>query len=267
MVSGVTSPYVKAGDTSVQLAGAALLALLGFRRANVAGSPYCCGNGDRCDAKQGGMLAIIFMLIFALLASGRLREFSVLFVIVAMLTGIAYVFNLSIPTNRMRDISAEQLIDNFASIFGLGTIGIREHRHGASNGGPISLTIPSAAPISGPAKDLQKFGYSRRHYIRTPKRIGTAAAQPSQRTPYHSRQNRCARFYVVATDARVLGRCRAHEHASRNLHGDNAWANFFLLIFCYELGFVIDAAFDVALEGPMVGIWFRARSHRHRREA
>jgi hypothetical protein len=40
------------------------------------------------------------------------------------------------------------------------------------------------------------------------------------------------------------------------MHGDNAWADFFLLIFCYELGFVINAAFDVALEGPMVGIWF-----------
>ena len=40
------------------------------------------------------------------------------------------------------------------------------------------------------------------------------------------------------------------------LRGDQAWANFFVLIFCYALGFLIDATFDVTLEGPMAGIWF-----------
>ena len=40
------------------------------------------------------------------------------------------------------------------------------------------------------------------------------------------------------------------------LRRDNAWADFFLLIFCYATGFLIDASFDVTLEGPMAGIWF-----------
>ena len=38
--------------------------------------------------------------------------------------------------------------------------------------------------------------------------------------------------------------------------GDRAWASFFLLTFCYACGFLIDASFDVTLEGPMAGIWF-----------
>jgi hypothetical protein len=29
-----------------------------------------------------------------------------------------------------------------------------------------------------------------------------------------------------------------------------------VLVFCYALGFLIDATFDVTLEGPMAGIWF-----------
>jgi hypothetical protein len=40
------------------------------------------------------------------------------------------------------------------------------------------------------------------------------------------------------------------------LRGDDAWASFFLLTFCYACGFVIDASVDVTLEGPMAGIWF-----------
>ena len=40
----------------------------------------------------------------------------------------------------------------------------------------------------------------------------------------------------------------------RRPRGDQAWANF-VLIFCYAMGFLIDATFDVITEGPMVGIW------------
>lgn len=38
--------------------------------------------------------------------------------------------------------------------------------------------------------------------------------------------------------------------------GDRQWYNLFLWIGCYLLAIVIDATFDVALEGPMLGIWF-----------
>ena len=34
------------------------------------------------------------------------------------------------------------------------------------------------------------------------------------------------------------------------------WSNIFIWIACYALAIVIDASFDVALEGPMLGIWF-----------
>ena len=37
---------------------------------------------------------------------------------------------------------------------------------------------------------------------------------------------------------------------------DKQWADLFLLIICYAMAIVINAAFDVTLEGPMQGIWF-----------
>jgi len=38
--------------------------------------------------------------------------------------------------------------------------------------------------------------------------------------------------------------------------GEKVWADFFLLIFCYAISFVIDGSFDVSLEGPVYGVWF-----------
>ena len=38
--------------------------------------------------------------------------------------------------------------------------------------------------------------------------------------------------------------------------GDRLWQNVFIFIGCYWGGFVLNASFDVFLEGPMGGIWF-----------
>ena len=40
------------------------------------------------------------------------------------------------------------------------------------------------------------------------------------------------------------------------MRDDNAWAKFFVLVFCYALAIIIDASFAMPLEGPMLGIWF-----------
>jgi hypothetical protein len=39
-------------------------------------------------------------------------------------------------------------------------------------------------------------------------------------------------------------------------NGEPAWGRFFIFISCYALAAIIDSSFDVALEGPMIGIWF-----------
>jgi O-antigen ligase len=44
-------------------------------------------------------------------------------------------------------------------------------------------------------------------------------------------------------------------HAARHRQ-DWDWAGLFLFIACYNIGIFINASFDVAIEGPMLGIWF-----------
>ena len=38
--------------------------------------------------------------------------------------------------------------------------------------------------------------------------------------------------------------------------GHGRWAAVFVWIACYGAGILVNASFDVALEGPMSGIWF-----------
>ena len=38
--------------------------------------------------------------------------------------------------------------------------------------------------------------------------------------------------------------------------GHKRWAELFLFILCYALSILINATFDVTLEGPMQGVWF-----------
>ena len=37
---------------------------------------------------------------------------------------------------------------------------------------------------------------------------------------------------------------------------DRTWSRFFLFLFAYWIAALINSTFDVALEGPMLGIWF-----------
>jgi hypothetical protein len=47
-----------------------------------------------------------------------------------------------------------------------------------------------------------------------------------------------------------------HAMATAWLRGQTKWAGLFLFTGCWAMSFVINATFDVALEGPMQGIWF-----------
>jgi len=43
---------------------------------------------------------------------------------------------------------------------------------------------------------------------------------------------------------------------SARARGHRQWSELFLFIFCYVMSILINASFDVTLEGPMQGIWF-----------
>ena len=46
------------------------------------------------------------------------------------------------------------------------------------------------------------------------------------------------------------------RHRESRAAGQREWSRVFLFLVAYWLAFLVNAAFDVSLEGPMMGIWF-----------
>lgn len=255
-------PQVKAGFLADNLAGAALLMLLGFRRSGVGWLVLLVfGLALTSMENRGGMLAIIIPLIFALILTGRWRELTVIVVMVAGLVGLAYTLDLSGPPipNSEREISARQLVENFSSIVG-------------SKNAQTDLVNTSTW-----RKEWWEeiFNYTLQGpYFWTGKGFGINLAvsdgfetnindpsKPLTRSPHSCHFTILARAGVpgLALWLLTLGTWSAMllvNMIRARTCGDTAWADFFVLIFCYALAFIIDGTFDVALEGPMAGIWF-----------
>src|SRR6185312_11527855 len=62
------------------------------------------------------------------------------------------------------------------------------------------------------------------------------------------------------------------EYVKARMTNDTRWQSVFLFLICYWMAFMINASFDVYLEGPMGAVWFwmtfgvgAAAIHLHRR--
>ena len=95
--------HPKIGTTAVHLSAAALLVLLGFKRAGLLWSILLIvGMAVVASLNRGAMLGIIFALSCGALFGGKLREFGVVVAAGAALLGICYVTK-SIDTLRSRN--------------------------------------------------------------------------------------------------------------------------------------------------------------------
>jgi hypothetical protein len=252
--------HAKIGTTAVHLSAAALLVVLGFMRPNLFWVAFLIvAMGVAASLNRGAMLVIVFMLSCGSILGGKLREFAVVVGIGAGVLGLAYVTDLSIPTAReTRSISAEQLVENVASVFGArdnqDLSGTKEWRlHWWDTIVDYTINGPHFWTGKGFGVDL---GADDNVIHISP----TNPVYPT-RSPHSAHLTILARAGVPGFTLWVLtlvvwGAVMLANMVRARLRGDDAWAGFFLLAFCYACGFLIDASVDVTLEGPMAGIWF-----------
>ena len=250
---------VKIGTAGVHLGAAALLVLLGFKRPGLMWLVLLIiGTTAVATQNRGGMLAMMFMLTVGALASGKLREFGVTLLVGAALIAVAYAFDLSIPTARHeRDISVVQLVGNLKSLVGGG----RDDLAGTSAWRLQWWNTIINYTINGPY-----FWAGKGFGINLAIADGTISGRdngliPLTRSPHNGNFTILARTGVIGLGLWLLTFAAWSVAMLRDMlraraRADKAWANFFLLVFCYAGGFLIDASFDVTLEGPMAGIWF-----------
>jgi len=242
------------------LAGAALLILLDFKRAGIGWLILLCiGIAMLSTETRNGMCTIVISLTFALIVTGRWRTLGAIVIIMASIIALAYMLDLSVTRQfgDLRNISARQLLENFFSIFG-GTTegnqwGTRQWRIEWWN---TIFDYTFNGPYFWTGKGFGINLATAAGFLGTPDQ-----SAPLLRSPHNGHLTILARLGVPGLALWLLTLCSwcamllvNMVHARRC--GDNAWADLFVLIFCYTLAFIVDMTFSVTLEGPQGGIWF-----------
>ncbi len=261
---------VKFGDIGVHLAGAVIFVLLGlggnlrwwFLHTPIWVLGTTAVFGLTAAANRGGAVSFVMAVLPALASlfpriSMRLAGYAVGFLLSFALFGVAsMVFLSSVQVVGSRSVSLEQITTNFISVVS----------SSGSDAGNVDANRRWRLNWWGKIVDYTFFG----PYFWTGKGYGINLAtsdgfqvdrQESLRSPHNGHLNILARSGVpglmlwitllVGWSAVIL---RARRLAARN--GDHLWANLFLWLFCYWLAFVVNASFDVFLEGPMGGVPF-----------
>jgi len=258
----VDTTLVKPGTLAVHLSGFALMTLLGFRRVRIGWLVILIiGLGLASMMNRSAMLIGVIPITVAVIATGKWRELIFALALAAGLVGGAYALGTKIQTEASRNISAAQLVNNFVSIVstdaarGSGELeGTKDWR---LNWWHTILSYTFEGPYFWTGK-----GFGVNLALDDGFEVGEEDSNaPLLRSPHNGHLTILARTGVpgFALWLLTLGSWSAMlltNMVRARMYGDCAWADFFLLIFCYELGFIIEGSFDVALEGPMSGIWF-----------
>ncbi|MBW3660108.1 MAG: O-antigen ligase family protein [Gemmatimonadetes bacterium] len=260
----VTIPLLKPGDVAVHLAGAGAFLLLGLwdlrdrRRAWlewVLWGLWALTFVAAATKNRGGMVAVVVALGLVMVLRPSWRWFKI-GMAGATLLAVLVAADVRVDIPGERDISARQLARNAVSVVGDET-------------GSESLqgTADWRRRWWGDIVDYTVFG----PYFWSGKGFGINLANAdgyqvdwmdeSLRSPHNGHLTVLARAGVPGFVLWILlhgffgvSLLLAHFRARRE--GREGWARIDLWILAYWTAFMVNATFDVFLEGPMGGIWF-----------
>ena len=209
-----------------------------------------CGVIDR-----GGLVGFLFVLTVCFflrphsVAPWRLVSMVAVALLILAVTGI----NIEVPGGKSRTLSFGQLMENILSVSGAGSNNAldatKEWRtewwHDIVN-----------YTVHGPY-----FWGGKGYGINLADDDGYQVGDRTLRSPHNVHMTILARSGVVgialwACVQIAWGVGIAWGHLTARRRGSNQWACMFLFIGCFWAAFLINASFDVVLEGPMGGIWF-----------
>lgn len=264
--SEVSILSLKGGDMAVHLAGAASFMGLGLHRWY--GRPHsesrrlweillwgawAAGFVATASQNRGGMVSIFAAMAVTMVfrPMGRLQK--VMLVGIVLLTA-SLALDISIPTGGYRDISPRQVAENLGSV-------IFPDNQANYLSGSVEwrkrwwLTI----------LDYTVFGehrwFGKGYGVNLAVDDGFRNADGSLRSPHNGHLNILARsgvpgflLWLILLGTIGMSLVLAHFRARRA--GNQILADINLWVLAYWVAFVMNASFDVYLEGPQGGIWF-----------
>jgi len=262
---GYNVPFleIRSGEIAVHLTGAAVFVLVGFRKVSSLWILFALASMMMASiSSRGALLAFALPIIFAVLVLGKVRQLAAVLVVGLVIFAAAYVIETAFTdhhearTTSERSLSARQFVENVASIAGQGG----QQTEATKTWRLEWWNIILANTVFGP-----NFWTGRGFGLNLADADGFSDGDhpnlPPLRSPHNVHMTVLARAGVPGA-ALWLGLLTSwfammmHAMLTARRRGQTEWAGLFLFASCYAGSFVINATFDVALEGPMQGIWF-----------
>ncbi|MBV9404789.1 MAG: O-antigen ligase family protein [Acidobacteriaceae bacterium] len=253
---------IKTGEAAVHLSGAVVFVLAGFGRLTLSSVAFMVAALAMVSTGRGAFLAFAVPVFFAVIVLGKMRAFATIMAVVIPFFCAAYLIEMSSGEYRepissdKRPISTRQIVDNLASIVGHSgaqTEGTKEWRLQWWN-------IIIANTVLGPNFWTGR-GFGLNLADADGFRDGDHPDAPALRSPHNVHMTVLARagvpgavlwgLLLASWTVMLTGATLSARH-----QGQKEWAGLFLFIACYVIAMIVNASFDVALEGPMLGIWF-----------
>jgi hypothetical protein len=265
--SDIPLVFVKAGDFGVQLAGAATFMLVGLADARWERSPHRValewlwwmawlgGVAITGAASRGALMSVFIAVATVMLLHRRARFWKP--ALVSFVFALVFVSaDVKLNAGQDREVSARQIVENLRSIWG-----------GESNTSNLEGT---RAWRLNWWQDIINYTVHGR-YFWTGKGFGINLADDDDyqgtvnglpnRSPHNIQMTVLARAGVpglvvwsLLQSAFALSLLVAFFRARRERR--EWWARVNLWILSFWLAFMVNAAFDVFLEGPQGGVWF-----------
>jgi len=265
---GVPILSVRAGELGVHLCGCALLALVGLRTTSWRWiAALFVAILLVASQNRGGLLAILIPVILVLpftrmWGKGLMAGFAGI-----MVLGLAYAVDLEMPSRNAeqhtlgeRPLGARQAVDNVLSlVLPAENRQLGDTRAFRLNWWQDIVNYTVHGPLFWTGKGFGVNLAEDDGHV-----VGSRDVAPL-RSPHNSHLNILARTGVpgAALWTAFLGcwlltimACARTAWAN----GDENWGNLLLFIAGYWVSNLVNASFDVALEAPMLGVWFWCQS-------
>jgi hypothetical protein len=250
-----------AGEVPVHLAGAAVFALAGFYRPSVFWVLSLLAAVVMASTlNRGGMLAFAIPVFFAAILSGKTRWLIQAILAGAVVFAAAYAIEKSVTDDRAppsleRELRPSQLVENAGSIFG----GSDQKLEGSRRWRLEWWDLILRDTLRGGPHFWNGRGFGLNLAVEDG--FGGDRQANPLRSPHNAHMTLLARagvpglvmwlFFLLCW----LG-AMACAFLDARRRREPEWAGLFLFVASYASACVINATFDVALEGPMQGVWF-----------
>jgi hypothetical protein len=254
--TSVTIPLIKGGDYAVQLAGIFAFTYLGLRGSSIWWAVVVVAEAILGMASRGGLVAFLSACALIVMLRPRARRTFTTLAVALVLIALAATLDVRFtPPGTTREMSFDLLSSSLLSVVSESERADLENTKG--------WRLRWWSHISDYTFSGAYFWTGKGYGINLADSDGfqVGSREEPLRSPHNSHLTILARSgvpgfvsWIALQVAWIVAMMRSYWKAKE--HPDATWCRLFAWLIAFWMAFVIEAGFDVSLEGPMAGIPF-----------